>query len=79
MLVLFLMVFVGDFSQVAALFQEHPDLLVEFTHFLPDSSATGSAHYGSGRSSMLRDRHSVMPIMRQIQVDRVRNCFLFII
>lgn len=73
------MVFVCGFSQVAALFQEHPDLLVEFTHFLPDSSATGSVHYSSGRGLMLRDRHSAMPSMRQMQVDRVRNFSLFII
>ncbi|XP_050947130.1 paired amphipathic helix protein Sin3-like 4 isoform X3 [Cucumis melo] len=58
------------YQEVAALFQEHPDLLVEFTHFLPDSSATGSVHYSSGRGLMLRDRHSAMPSMRQMQVDR---------
>ncbi|XP_022151191.1 paired amphipathic helix protein Sin3-like 4 isoform X1 [Momordica charantia] len=58
------------YQEVAALFQEHPDLLVEFTHFLPDSSAAGSTHFGSSRSFMLRDRHSAMPTMRQMQVDR---------
>jgi len=29
-------------SQVAILFRDHSDLLVEFTHFLPDTSATAS-------------------------------------
>ncbi len=58
--------------QVAALFQDHNDLLDEFTHFLPDSSATASTHFAqSGRNSMLRDRSSAMPIMRQMHVDKV--------
>ncbi|XP_023512218.1 paired amphipathic helix protein Sin3-like 4 isoform X2 [Cucurbita pepo subsp. pepo] len=64
------------YQEVAALFQDHPDLLVEFTHFLPDTSATGAGHYGSGRSLMLRDRHTTMPIMRQMQVDRKERTIL---
>ncbi|KAK9277386.1 hypothetical protein L1049_006929 [Liquidambar formosana] len=59
------------YQEVAALFQDHPDLLVEFTHFLPDSSATASAQYApSGRNSLLRDRGSAMPTMRQMHVDK---------
>ncbi|KAF5443219.1 hypothetical protein F2P56_035794 [Juglans regia] len=59
------------YQEVAALFQDHEDLLVEFTHFLPDTSATAPTHYAqSGRNSMLRDRSSAMPIMRQMHVDK---------
>ncbi|GMY26135.1 paired amphipathic helix protein Sin3-like 4 isoform X1 [Fagus crenata] len=59
------------YQEVAALFQDHNDLLDEFTHFLPDSSATASTHFAqSGRNSMLRDRSSAMPIMRQMHVDK---------
>lgn len=64
--------------QVAALFQDHPDLLEEFTHFLPDSSGTASTQYAqSGRNSTLRDRSSAMPIMRQMQVDKVCVVFFY--
>ncbi|PON46541.1 Histone deacetylase interacting protein [Parasponia andersonii] len=59
------------YQEVATLFQDHPDLLVEFTHFLPDTSATASTHYPpSARNSMLRDKTSAMPTMRQIHVDK---------
>lgn len=62
--------------QVAALFQDHQDLLDEFTHFLPDNSGTASAQYPqSGRNPLLRDRSSAMPIMRQMHVDKV--CVVF--
>lgn len=58
--------------QVAALFQDHHDLLLEFTHFLPDSSAAAANHYASsGRNSIFRDRSSAMPTMRQMNVDKV--------
>ncbi|XP_021604424.1 paired amphipathic helix protein Sin3-like 4 isoform X3 [Manihot esculenta] len=59
------------YQEVATLFQDHSDLLVEFTHFLPDSSAAASAHYApSVRNSILRDRSSAMPTMRQMHVDK---------
>ncbi|XP_044489130.1 paired amphipathic helix protein Sin3-like 4 isoform X2 [Mangifera indica] len=59
------------YQEVASLFQDHPDLLVEFTHFLPDSSASASTQYAhSGRTSLLRDRSSAMPTMRQMHVDK---------
>ncbi|XP_048318177.1 paired amphipathic helix protein Sin3-like 4 isoform X1 [Ziziphus jujuba] len=59
------------YQEVATLFQDHPDLLVEFTHFLPDTSATASTLYApSGRNSLLRDRSSAMATMRQIHVDK---------
>ncbi|KAL1355186.1 paired amphipathic helix protein Sin3-like 4 isoform X1 [Arachis hypogaea] len=58
------------YQEVAALFQEHPDLLDEFTHFLPDTSSAASAHYISARNSMLRDRSSAMPTVRQMHVEK---------
>ncbi|KAK4598272.1 hypothetical protein RGQ29_015659 [Quercus rubra] len=59
------------YQEVAALFQDHQDLLDEFTHFLPDNSGTASAQYPqSGRNPLLRDRSSAMPIMRQMHVDK---------
>lgn len=64
--------------QVSALFQDHPDLLGEFTHFLPDTSGTASIQVApSQRNSMLRDRSSAMPPMRQMLVDKVYFYFEF--
>ncbi|KAF7829409.1 paired amphipathic helix protein Sin3-like 3 [Senna tora] len=41
------------YQEVAALFQDHHDLLVEFTHFLPDASGAASAHIAqSARNSL---------------------------
>ncbi|KAL2349345.1 hypothetical protein Fmac_003345 [Flemingia macrophylla] len=58
------------YHEVAAIFQDHPDLLDEFTHFLPDASAAASTHYVSARNSMLRDRGSAMPTVRQMHVEK---------
>ncbi|XP_010272120.1 PREDICTED: paired amphipathic helix protein Sin3-like 4 isoform X1 [Nelumbo nucifera] len=61
------------YQEVATLFHEHPDLLSEFTHFLPDSSATvPTQHAPSGRNSFLRrdERCTAMPAFRQIHVDK---------
>ncbi|KAJ7943566.1 Paired amphipathic helix protein Sin3-like [Quillaja saponaria] len=64
-------------QEVAALFQDHADLLVEFTHFLPDASAAASTHYApSIRNSILRDRSSAMPTMRQMHVDKKDRAML---
>lgn len=57
--------------QVAVLFQGHADLLDEFTHFLPDASAAASSYYTSARNSVLRDRRSAMPTVRQAHVVKV--------
>lgn len=66
------MILTFSILQVATLFHEHPDLLVEFTHFLPDTSATPSTLFASsGRNSLLRDRSSAMAVMRQMHVDKV--------
>ncbi|KAK7317569.1 hypothetical protein RJT34_01918 [Clitoria ternatea] len=58
------------YQEVAVLFQDHPDLLEEFTHFLPDTSGTASTHYAAARNSLLRDRSSAMPPVRQMHVDK---------
>ncbi|XP_012092008.1 paired amphipathic helix protein Sin3-like 4 isoform X2 [Jatropha curcas] len=58
------------YQEVASLFQDHNDLLMEFTHFLPDSSATASHYPPSVRNSLLRDRSSAIPTLRQMQVDK---------
>ncbi|ESW29526.1 hypothetical protein PHAVU_002G077800 [Phaseolus vulgaris] len=57
------------YQEVAAIFQDHPDLLDEFTHFLPDASAAASTHYASARNSILRDRSS-MPTVRPMHVEK---------
>ncbi|GMJ13159.1 SIN3-like 4 [Hibiscus trionum] len=59
------------YQEVASLFQDHSDLLSEFTHFLPDNSATASNHYASsGRNSIPRDRSSAMPGMCAVPADK---------
>ncbi|XP_043704298.1 paired amphipathic helix protein Sin3-like 4 isoform X2 [Telopea speciosissima] len=57
------------YQEVAVLFRDHTDLLEEFTHFLPDSSATAlPQHAPSGRNSF--QRSSAMPTLRQIHGDK---------
>ncbi|KAK6931145.1 Histone deacetylase interacting domain [Dillenia turbinata] len=57
------------YQEVAALFHDHPDLLLEFTHFLPDASATASTQYAaSGRNSAFWG--STAPTMRPVHGDR---------
>ncbi|KAJ4974388.1 hypothetical protein NE237_007562 [Protea cynaroides] len=57
------------YQEVAALFRDHSDLLEEFTHFLPDSSAAvPPQHAPSGRNSF--QRSSAMPTLRQIHGDK---------
>ena len=51
--------------QVASLFEDHPDLLEEFTCFLPDSSGIGS-HLSKGISVPRRDEKS--SVVRHIKV-----------
>ncbi|KAJ8457998.1 hypothetical protein OPV22_030924 [Ensete ventricosum] len=60
------------YQEVAALFQNHQDLLEEFTHFLPDASATYAPHDAySGRGFAQRDdRSSLMPTARHIHGDK---------
>ncbi|XP_039068905.1 paired amphipathic helix protein Sin3-like 4 isoform X2 [Hibiscus syriacus] len=59
------------YQEVAGLFQDHPDILSEFTHFLPDNSASASNNYASsGRKSIPLDRSSAMPGMCAVPADK---------
>ncbi|XP_047320078.1 paired amphipathic helix protein Sin3-like 4 [Impatiens glandulifera] len=61
------------YQEVAFLLREHHDLLLEFTHFLPDSSAAASLPFGpSGRYSIFHreDRSSPLPTMKHMHVDK---------
>ncbi|XP_022150309.1 paired amphipathic helix protein Sin3-like 4 isoform X2 [Momordica charantia] len=58
------------YREVAALLHDHPDLLGEFVHFLPDASATTSNHHASSmRNSVLRDGNSSIPPIQQVHFD----------
>ncbi|KAL1828774.1 paired amphipathic helix protein Sin3-like 3 isoform X2 [Daucus carota subsp. sativus] len=57
------------YREVSDLFRDHPDLLVEFAHFLPDSTGTASIHYAhTTRNPILYrdDRSLPMTTMRPI-------------
>lgn len=61
------------YEEVAALFRDHSDLLVEFTHFLPETQAAASVRNAqSGRNSTLRrdDRGSPMTMAKPIHFDK---------
>jgi len=55
--------------QVAALYQNHPDLLEGFIHFLPEATTAASTH-AFARNSMFRDRSSAMPTLRRVHVEK---------
>ncbi|KAL7611565.1 hypothetical protein Lser_V15G07715 [Lactuca serriola] len=60
------------YHEVASLFDDHPDLLDEFTRFLPDASAAASAHQASlGRHAY--DRSSGGAPLRLAQMDKQRG------
>ncbi|KAI3699768.1 hypothetical protein L2E82_44292 [Cichorium intybus] len=64
------------YHEVATLFDDHPDLLDEFTRFLPDASAAASAHQASFlRQSYNRydERSSAMAPLRHTQMDKQRG------
>ncbi|KAI4320443.1 hypothetical protein MLD38_033924 [Melastoma candidum] len=64
------------YSEVAGLFEDHLDLLDEFTRFLPDNSTTAvQQSFPYGRSSLQHgnDRNAGIPSIRQLHVDRQRN------
>ncbi|XP_071706353.1 paired amphipathic helix protein Sin3-like 2 isoform X2 [Rutidosis leptorrhynchoides] len=63
------------YQEVAALFDDHPDLLDEFTRFLPDASAAASAHKSSLKHSHQRydERSSAVDPLRSGQVDKQRG------
>ncbi|KAL1187808.1 Paired amphipathic helix protein Sin3-like 4 [Cardamine amara subsp. amara] len=57
------------YQEVAILFRDHHDLLVEFTHFLPDTSANASTH--DSVKMLGRDRGiKSLPTMRQMDNDK---------
>ncbi|XP_010471006.1 PREDICTED: paired amphipathic helix protein Sin3-like 4 [Camelina sativa] len=57
------------YHEVAILFRDHHDLFGEFTHFLPDTSATASTN--DSLKIPLRDRGiKSFPTMRQIDLDK---------
>ncbi|GAU46092.1 hypothetical protein TSUD_135240 [Trifolium subterraneum] len=59
------------YQEVSALFQDHADLLEEFTHFLPDTSGAAAAHFASASArNSLRDRNSAMATARQTHVEK---------
>ncbi|KAG7586211.1 Paired amphipathic helix superfamily [Arabidopsis thaliana x Arabidopsis arenosa] len=59
------------YDEVAILFRDHHDLLLEFTHFLPDTSATASTHDPVKMS--VHDRGiKYLPSMRQMDLDKDR-------
>ncbi|XP_022845041.1 paired amphipathic helix protein Sin3-like 2 isoform X1 [Olea europaea var. sylvestris] len=63
------------YEEVSALFIDHPDLLQQFTRFLPDTSTTDSTALASfGRHSFHRfdERSSAMPTMRHSHMDKQR-------
>ncbi|XP_024973275.1 paired amphipathic helix protein Sin3-like 2 [Cynara cardunculus var. scolymus] len=61
------------YHEVATLFDDQPDLLDEFTRFLPDASAAASAHHASfGRHAYQRydERSSAAVPLRPTQMDK---------
>ncbi|KAJ7970915.1 Paired amphipathic helix SIN3-like protein [Quillaja saponaria] len=63
------------YSEVASLFGDHPDLIDEFTRFLPDTSSKPSTqHMPHGRNSFqsFNERVSTTPAMRQMHMDKQR-------
>ncbi|XWS30312.1 hypothetical protein CRYUN_Cryun24cG0106200 [Craigia yunnanensis] len=61
------------YIEVASLFDDHSDLLEEFTRFLPDSSAaplTQQVLYGQNSTQRYNERSSATPILRHIQMDK---------
>ncbi|URD83876.1 Paired amphipathic helix protein [Musa troglodytarum] len=66
------------YQEVAALFQNHQDLLEEFIHFLPDASASfAPQHAYSGRAFVRRDDRSfLMPAVRNVYGDKRETAYM---
>ncbi|MBA0601021.1 hypothetical protein Gorai_004213, partial [Gossypium raimondii] len=61
------------YNEVASLFEDHPDLLDEFTRFLPDSSAaplTEQVPYGRTSTQRYNEQSSATPTLQHIQMDK---------
>ncbi|GMI99171.1 SIN3-like 2 [Hibiscus trionum] len=67
------------YTEVASLFKDHPDLLEEFTRYLPDSSAAPTTQIPYGRNSTqgYNDHSSAAPTLPHIQMDKVTALSLF--
>ncbi|XP_010550095.1 PREDICTED: paired amphipathic helix protein Sin3-like 2 [Tarenaya hassleriana] len=64
------------YSEVSVLFEDHPDLLEEFTRFLPESLALHSAQnsqFGRNQLQRYNDRGSGVSPMRQMQMEKERR------
>ncbi|KAE8721221.1 hypothetical protein F3Y22_tig00016563pilonHSYRG00018 [Hibiscus syriacus] len=64
------------YSEVASLFEDHPDLLEDFTRFLPNSSAAPlmqQVSYGQNSTQRYNERCSATVTLRQIQMDKQRR------
>ena len=62
------------YMQVTELFKDHPDLLDEFTRFLPVNSAAASEQYAQhpqSTSQRYDDRSAQMPPSRPLLLDKV--------
>ncbi|KAG8383142.1 hypothetical protein BUALT_Bualt05G0153900 [Buddleja alternifolia] len=60
------------YQEVSVLFQDHADLLVEFTHFLPDTSGAASIHFARpGRNQILHADDKGSPMGRPIHKPAV--------
>ncbi|VVA94092.1 unnamed protein product [Arabis nemorensis] len=59
------------YKEVTLLFQDHEDLLVEFVHFLPDNSGSGSVYYPlSGRNAVPSDKNSPVHAMHPKRFEK---------
>ncbi|XP_050383632.1 paired amphipathic helix protein Sin3-like 2 [Argentina anserina] len=64
------------YQEVASLFEDQPDLLDEFTRFLPDTSATTSTlqgQYGRNAYARFNERSSATPTLRPMPIDKQRR------
>ncbi|PIN24928.1 hypothetical protein CDL12_02316 [Handroanthus impetiginosus] len=63
------------YREVSVLFQDHADLLVEFTHFLPDTSGAAAVCAKPGRNHIpcQDDRGSPMTTTRPIHIEKNGN------
>lgn len=55
--------------QVSGLFDDHPDLLDEFTRFLPDSAH--NAPHPQNSLQRFNERSSAPPMLRQLHTEKV--------
>ncbi|CAH2047457.1 unnamed protein product [Thlaspi arvense] len=67
------------YQEVTLLFQDHEDLLMEFVHFLPDTSGSASTHYPlSGRNVVPRDKNCPASAMHPRHFEKVSLIYPFL-